>query len=160
MNIIGSRIKLSQLNRLNHERENELYESIKHLSPERRLEIAKDYFKERDYFSAGVVLRDNGALTSENVAEISKIYSDLAWELMPRQSTIIKGIDPSPKCMENSVQMHSEGKLSKEDLSLIEKLVDEVRVKTLGIKYQEKDEVEKLYCLFKEYCLNVFLGEK
>ncbi len=60
--------------------------------------------------------------------------------------------------MVTATDMYQEGKLSKEDLSRIEKLVDKFPFRTTTI--QGRDEFERLYGRFKTYCLEVFIGEK
>ena len=60
--------------------------------------------------------------------------------------------------MVTAANMHSEGKLSQEDLFTIEKIVDQFPFRTITIPGRE--EFERLYGRFKEYSLKVFVGEK
>ncbi|VVB83062.1 Uncharacterised protein [uncultured archaeon] len=61
-------------------------------------------------------------------------------------------------CMVESTHLHSERILEKEDLLTIEQIVDKIPFKKMKIK--GKEEFDKFYCRFKEYCLEVFVGEK
>jgi len=58
-------------------------------------------------------------------------------------------------CMTETCIMYQENKISYEDLMNIEKAIDHLNIKDLHIS--NRQEVEKMYCRFKGYCLNKFL---
>ena len=60
--------------------------------------------------------------------------------------------------MVTATDLYNEGRISKEDLFQVEKMIDKFPFKTSTISGRE--EFEKLYRRFKEYTLKVFLGEK
>lgn len=132
---------------------------------------------EKDYHAALVMFRELSEY--EDKRELAKLYLFVLNSIVHNQfkeksksifgmgNEIPKGIeglidnsniDSIIIGMRNSRKMHQEGELSKEDLLTIEKLVDKFPFKKTII--QDKDELEKSYYRFKEYCLEVFVGEK
>jgi len=66
-------------------------------------------------------------------------------------------------CLFTSKKMHSEGELPKEDLFNLENLVDKIDLNQIDlnkIDVSKKEEFYKMYCKFKEYTADVFIGVK
>ncbi len=144
----------------------ELNERTKGLPSERILDLGRQYIQERNYFAAESVLRNN--VLSEvrgNVGDISRLYHILISELIVYPFFKILNVDlgdttegiinKTIECMVQSDNLYSEGKLAKQDLLVVEKLIDEIPFKQMRIA--NRGEFEKLYCRFKEFCLNAFL---
>jgi len=162
----------------------ELKGKIKYYSPEELLSKGKEFAENSEYFKADIVfeeLRDRKG--QENTADLYLfvVSAGLGIEakagvrlLTPQDRYDLKiaidqnrraldelkkfSIESVISCMVNSTMAYAEGKLPKQEVLCLEKLVDKVIVQNPDISRGE--EFNKLYCRFKEYCLEVFVGEK
>ncbi|VVB83061.1 Uncharacterised protein [uncultured archaeon] len=157
---------------------------IKYYSPEELLSQGKEFAENSEYFKANIVFEE--LIDREGKKELAELYlfivsAGLGIEakeglrlLTPQTRSNLRlainqnrrildnlkefSIESVISCMVSSRMAYEEGKLPKEEVLCLEKLVDQVIIQNPDIKQGE--EFKKLYCRFKEYCLNIFVSEK
>ena len=154
----------------------QIQEIIKTYSEKELLLTGRELLEE-DYIKAATVFRELSQY--ENKKDLAELYlsvlSPIIYNNFKEECKLIMEMELEvPKEAERDLNnssiesiingmvmatdMYDEGKLSREDLFTIEKLVDKFPFRTTTM--QGRDEFEKLYSRFKEYALKVFIGEK
>jgi hypothetical protein len=150
--------------------------SVKCMDSKHLLEVGRELVQEGDYARAEIAF--NQLYKTAQLREASKIYLDLlilkktilltksslfgkfSQKKIPDLEFMVKcePADQVLECMISSTQMYSEGKISREDLLTIERIIDETPFSEITIP--NRQEFNKLYGRFKEYAYQVFSREK
>jgi hypothetical protein len=139
--------------------------------PERFLEIGKEYAREKRYDEA-IEFFSKASLYQNTIGEISHMYdwivrSVAACSNPDRGLTLGKllgerrdesVIERLTHYMEKAIDMHFQGKLPKEDLLEMEKLINKIPFSEM--KASEKTEFQEAYNAFKTYCIEVYAQDK
>ncbi len=142
--------------------ESELTRIIKSCSDEELLRRGREFVSQSKFTGADVVFLEG--ITRKKIQEISDVYLSVLRTfnflgLFGKAREIDEfAIGKSLYCMAESTRMHAEKNLPDEDLLVLERLVDEVPYRRITIPNRE--EFQKIYERFKEYCVNVFLRNK
>ncbi len=138
-------------------------EKVKGYSSEKKFSLGKELANEEEYFSALVIFDE---LSKTDKKEIADIYKPLVFSMLnlerdrSDEEITIKVDDILTKriigCMMESTNMYAQKKISKEEFNELELLIDRIDFKNMRITGRE--EFNRIYCKFKEYCvLDVYL---
>jgi len=143
-------------------------------SPEELLSNGRRFTEEGDYSQAIIAFEELSKRRDSKLKELSELYDNLLifsamyGEIRGIQEKITseiidrvlerRSIETMFSEMINSVSLHQEGKISGEDLMIIEKVIDRFPFSKVTITGRE--EFNKIYGRFKEYALKVFLEDK
>ena len=154
----------------------QIQELIKTYSEEELLLTGKELLEE-DYVKAATVFRE--LFKYKDKKDLAELYlfvlSPIIYDQFKEKCNLImnmgleipkeaerdlnnSSIESIITGMITATNMYSEGKLAREDLFTIEKIIDQFPFRTTTIS--GRNEFEKLYGMFKEYTLKVFIGEK
>jgi hypothetical protein len=146
------------------ELDKKIEERMKSYSPEELLSIGREQVTDSypNYMQAAFIFDELSKNSNGGIREISRLYKHLITSLSypgtqnPKIADFI--VRRLINCMSESTRMHFEKDISKEDLFAIDTLVD--RIVSENILIPNREEFEKIYCRFKEYTLDVFLGKR
>lgn len=138
---------------------------IKYRSIEDSFSIGKEYLENDDYIEA-ITIFDELSREDNKVKDLADIYKAVTFAIINSDFGIENDLEKENMiagkmvdCMKKSSDMYMEKKIKKEELFNIECLIDRVNFRNMKIK--EREEFNRVYNKFKEYCiLGVYLGGK
>ena len=119
------------------------------------LVTGRRFLNDLDYPNAFIVFNELSKRDPKN-RKISQVYTTFMKTKFHYLDKEI--VDKIASNMIESIKLYEEKVISKEDLFALEKLVDKIHFEAMDQSL--KGEFGKTYYPFKEYCMNVFLGEK
>ena len=131
-------------------------QKIKDCSEDELLSIGRRFMDNSRYSEAEIIFDMLYKKGGTVMKEISSMYDFLAHSLTKRipEDIIADGVI---RCMATLTEMHAEKTLSKESFFDIETLIDRLPFRKMTIPNRE--EFERIYCKFKEYSIDIFLGK-
>lgn len=152
-----------------HEEKEELEALLDTYSSSEILNLGKECIEDNDYIKA-LVIFNKGSKDFKSIKPICIMYGIMvtgvlattnkeANKILTEDSHLLNClIDRIFSCLFQSTEMYSNKELSKEDLFNLEALVDKIDLNK--IKFSGKDDFCKLYCNFKKYVADVYVGDK
>jgi hypothetical protein len=135
---------------------------IKYRSAEEILSMGIENATNGKYIRAMTIFEELSKI-DETKKEISKLYNHIICSIVHTSEENNFGVDDivlkeTIHCMMESTRMYVEKEIPKEDFFNLENLIDRISFNKMKIK--NRTEFNRIYEKFKEYCLDVFVGEK